>query len=99
MNEEEEFQNYDLDSQSLFGFDKTIGKKVTETILNMYVFEEMSHKEIADVLQIKDLVPDSIHESETLSKKIIENHISASMKKQSFETWLKNIFSSLTKKR
>ncbi|MBK9379147.1 MAG: sigma-70 family RNA polymerase sigma factor [Saprospiraceae bacterium] len=74
--EEEEFQNYDLDSQSLLDLIKQLPEGY-RTILNMYVFEEMSHKEIADVLQIKESSSRSQYMRAKLSlKKIIENHIS-----------------------
>ena len=76
LNEEEEFQNYDLDSQSLLDLIKQLPEGY-RTILNMYVFEEMSHKEIADVLQIKESSSRSQYMRAKLSlKKIIENHIS-----------------------
>lgn len=74
--EEEEFQNYDLDSQSLLDLIKQLPEGY-RTILNMYIFEEMSHKEIADVLQIKESSSRSQYMRAKLSlKKIIENHIS-----------------------
>lgn len=74
--EEEEFQNYDLDSQSLLDLIKQLPEGY-RTILNLYIFEEMSHKEIADVLQIKESSSRSQYMRAKLSlKKIIENHIS-----------------------